>query len=150
MLRDEDFRLVCSHGVILSESCLKTLCLVAGNKPFSSSQKSVRWGFEGKFLSPEFLPNMAQTYQARIYVTLRPSVLDPAGAAVQAGIKQMGFAGIGDVRIGKYVEMSVVAIDEAIATAELDKICGQLLANPVIENYRIELLTAAPVAAVGV
>jgi phosphoribosylformylglycinamidine synthase subunit PurS len=89
---------------------------------------------------------MAQTYQARIYVTLRPSVLDPAGAAVQAGIKQMGFAGISDVRIGKYVEMSVLAIDEATATAELDKICGQLLANPVIENYRVELLAAATTA----
>jgi phosphoribosylformylglycinamidine synthase subunit PurS len=142
MLGDEDFRLVCSHGVILSESCLKTLCFEAGNKPFSSHQRQI-------FII-RILPNMAQTYQARIYVTLRPSVLDPAGAAVQAGIKQMGFAGISDVRIGKYVEMSVVAIDEATATAELDKICGQLLANPVIENYRIELLTAAPVAAVGV
>jgi phosphoribosylformylglycinamidine synthase subunit PurS len=86
---------------------------------------------------------MAQTYQARIYVTLRPSVLDPAGAAVQAGIKQMGFTGVTDVRIGKYIEISVVAIDEAAATAELDKICGQLLANPVIENYRIELLAAS-------
>jgi phosphoribosylformylglycinamidine synthase subunit PurS len=94
---------------------------------------------------------MAQTYQALIYVTLRPSVLDPAGAAVQAGIKQMGFAGISDVRIGKYVEMSVVAIDEATATSELDKICGQLLANPVIENYRIELLKSTPSSAkVGV
>jgi phosphoribosylformylglycinamidine synthase subunit PurS len=85
---------------------------------------------------------MAQTYQAQIYVTLRPSVLDPAGAAVQAGIKQMGFVGISDVRIGKYVEMSVVASDEATAKTELDKICGQLLANPVIENYRIELAAA--------
>jgi phosphoribosylformylglycinamidine synthase subunit PurS len=150
MLRDEYFRLVCSHGVILSESCVKTLCLVAGNKPFSSHQRSAKWRADRRILFLEFLSNMAQTYQARIYVTLRPSVLDPAGAAVQAGIKQMGFAGVSDVRIGKYVEMSVVAIDEAIATAELDKICGQLLANPVIENYRIELLTTASVAAVGV
>ncbi len=93
---------------------------------------------------------MAQTYHARIYVTLRPSVLDPAGAAVQAGITQMGFAGISDVRIGKYVEMSVVAIDEATATSEIDKICDQLLANPVIENYRIELLKSTPSAKVGV
>jgi phosphoribosylformylglycinamidine synthase subunit PurS len=93
---------------------------------------------------------MAQTYQARIYVTLRPSVLDPAGAAVQAGIKQMGFVGITNVRIGKYVEMSVVAIDEAAATTELHKICGQLLANPVIENYRVELLVAESSTAIGV
>jgi phosphoribosylformylglycinamidine synthase subunit PurS len=89
---------------------------------------------------------MAQTYQARIYVTLRPSVLDPAGAAVQAGIGQMGLAQVQDVRIGKYVEMSVAAIDEATASAEIDKICAQLLANPVIENYRFELLPSAQTA----
>ncbi len=93
---------------------------------------------------------MTQTYQARIYVTLRPSVLDPAGAAVQAGIRQMGFAGVSDVRIGKYVEMSVVAIDQAAAAAELDEICGQLLANPVIENYRVDLLALASSTKVGV
>jgi phosphoribosylformylglycinamidine synthase subunit PurS len=95
----------------------------------------------------EFLENMAQTYQARIYVTLRPSVLDPAGAAVQAGIGQMGLAAVQDVRIGKYVEMSVVAIDEATASTELDKICSQLLANPVIENYRFELVPSQTVGA---
>jgi phosphoribosylformylglycinamidine synthase subunit PurS len=89
---------------------------------------------------------MAQVYQARIYVTLRSSVLDPAGAAVQAGIQQMGFTGVTDVRIGKYVEMSVVASDELTANAELDKICGQLLANPVIENYRVELLATSSTA----
>jgi phosphoribosylformylglycinamidine synthase subunit PurS len=93
-----------------------------------------RWNFD---------KNMANTYQARIYVTLRPSVLDPAGAAVQAGIGQMGFANVKNVRIGKYVEVSLEATDEAAAHSELDTICAQLLANPVIENYRFEVVPAA-------
>jgi len=82
---------------------------------------------------------MPQTYQARIYVTLRPSVLDPAGTAVQAGLKQMGYDNVEQVRIGKYVELTLTASSEASAHNQLNQICDQLLANPVIENYRFEL-----------
>ena len=82
---------------------------------------------------------MPQTYQARIYVTLRPSVLDPAGTAVQAGLKQMGYDNVEQVRIGKYVELTLTASSEASAHDQLNQICDQLLANPVIENYRFEL-----------
>ena len=82
---------------------------------------------------------MPQTYQARIYVTLRPSVLDPAGTAVQAGLKQMGYENVEQVRIGKYVELTLTASSEASAHDQLNQICDQLLANPVIENYRFEL-----------
>lgn len=88
---------------------------------------------------------MPQTYQARIYVTLRPSVLDPAGTAVQAGLKQMGYDNVEQVRIGKYVELTLTASSEASAHDQLNQICDQLLANPVIENYRFELTTTAPV-----
>lgn len=80
-----------------------------------------------------------QTYQAQIYVTLRPSVLDPAGTAVQSGLKHMGHDNVAQVRIGKYVELTLTAANEAAAHAQLDRICDQLLANPVIENYRFEL-----------
>lgn len=83
--------------------------------------------------------SVSQTYQARIYVTLRPSVLDPAGTAVQSGLKHMGYENVDQVRIGKYVEVTLTADDEAIARTQLDHMCDQLLANPVIENYRIEL-----------
>ncbi len=82
---------------------------------------------------------VAQTYQAQIYVTLRPSVLDPAGTAVQSGLKHMGYENVADVRIGKYVELSLTAESEAAAKDQLDKVCDQLLANPVIENYRFDL-----------
>jgi phosphoribosylformylglycinamidine synthase subunit PurS len=86
---------------------------------------------------------MTQSYQARIYVTLRPSVLDPAGAAVRSGIEHLGFQNVGSVRIGKYIEVSLDSPNEDAAQAELNQICDQLLANPVIENYRFELLPAA-------
>jgi phosphoribosylformylglycinamidine synthase len=82
---------------------------------------------------------VTQKYQAQIYVTLRPSVLDPAGTAVQAGLKHMGYAQVEQVRIGKYIEVILTAESKAAAEEQLDRICDQLLANPVIENYRIEL-----------
>ena len=82
---------------------------------------------------------MANNYHARIYITLRSSVLDPAGTAVQSGIAQMGYPDVEGVRIGKYVEMNLKAEDEAEAKTRLDRICDRLLANPVIENYRFEI-----------
>jgi len=87
-------------------------------------------------------PTALQTYQAQIYVTLRPSVLDPAGTAVQTGLSQMGYDGVEQVRIGKYIELRLSAADRATAEAQLHVICDQLLANPVIENYRFELQPA--------
>ncbi len=82
---------------------------------------------------------MIHKYQARIYVTLRGSVLDPAGTAVESGLHQLGYGGIEKVRIGKYIELQLTAENEAEAKADLDKMCDQLLTNPVIENYRFEL-----------
>jgi len=83
---------------------------------------------------------MAMThYFARIYVTLRPAVLDPAGVAVESGLHQLGFTDVRQVRIGKYIELSLCAPSETDARDQLDKMCDRLLANPVIENYRFEL-----------
>ena len=86
---------------------------------------------------------MIHKYQARIYVTLRPSVLDPAGVAVESGIKQLGYQDVEQVRIGKYIELMLCAANEDKARDQLDRICDQLLANPVIENYRFELVEVA-------
>ncbi|WP_013325113.1 phosphoribosylformylglycinamidine synthase subunit PurS [Gloeothece verrucosa] len=89
---------------------------------------------------------MSQQYQCRIYVTLRPSVLDPAGVAVESGLKQLGLRGVEQVRIGKYIELTVTASDETQAKQQLDQMCDQLLANPVIENYRFELTPVKPLS----
>jgi phosphoribosylformylglycinamidine synthase subunit PurS len=82
-------------------------------------------------------------YHVRIYVTLRPSVLDPAGTAVQSGLRQLGYENVEQVRIGKYIELTLTATDATTAQAQLDRMCDQLLANPVIENYRFELVEPA-------
>ncbi len=83
---------------------------------------------------------MQRKYLAKIFVTLRPSVLDPAGVAVKSGLKQLGYNNVEQVRIGKYIELTIISTDEASARQDLDRICDQMLANPVIENYRFDLI----------
>jgi phosphoribosylformylglycinamidine synthase subunit PurS len=88
---------------------------------------------------------MATKYHARIYVTLRASVLDPAGTAVESGLQQMGYTEVESVRIGKYIEMQLTAKNEEEAKQQLDEMCDRLLANTVIENYCFELTALATV-----
>ncbi|AUT01389.1 MULTISPECIES: phosphoribosylformylglycinamidine synthase subunit PurS [Nostocales] len=83
---------------------------------------------------------MQTKYLAKIFVTLRPSVLDPAGVAVQSGLQQMGYDHVENVRIGKYIELTITSTEESKARQDMDRICDQMLANPVIENYRFELI----------
>jgi phosphoribosylformylglycinamidine synthase PurS subunit len=71
----------------------------------------------------------------RIVVTLKPGVLDPQGKAIHKALKGLGFGGVNDVRAGKLIELDV-ADDTDDAT--IDAMCRQLLANTVIENYRVE------------
>ncbi|BDI14560.1 phosphoribosylformylglycinamidine synthase subunit PurS [Nostoc cf. commune SO-36] len=83
---------------------------------------------------------MQTKYLAKIFVTLRPSVLDPAGVAVQSGLEQLGYDNVDHVRIGKYIELTITTTDQKKARQDLDNICDQMLSNPVIENYRFELI----------
>ncbi|MEH2407433.1 phosphoribosylformylglycinamidine synthase subunit PurS [Nostoc sp.] len=83
---------------------------------------------------------MQTKYLAKIFVTLRPSVLDPAGVAVQSGLQQLGYDNVDQVRIGKYIELTITSTDEKKARQDLDTICNQMLSNPVIENYRFDLI----------
>ena len=73
--------------------------------------------------------------KVRIHVSLKPGVLDPQGRAVHHALEGLGFSGIADVRVGRLIELEVA---DGTADAELDAMCRQLLANLVIENYRIE------------
>ena len=79
-------------------------------------------------------------YRAKIWVTLRPSVLDPAGVAVQSGLKYLGYDNVEQLRIGKYIELLITAKDDKMADQQLNDICDRMLANPVIENYRFEMI----------
>ncbi len=78
-------------------------------------------------------------YRATIHVTLRPSVLDPAGVAVRSGLEQLGYSSVTNVRIGKYIELELDAPDAATAHEQVDRLCDQMLANPVIEIYHFQL-----------
>lgn len=75
-----------------------------------------------------------------VHVSLKPGVLDPQGRAVHHALEGLGFEGVADVRVGRLIEMEVAdnTSDEA-----LDEMCRKLLANMVIENYRIEKLETA-------
>jgi phosphoribosylformylglycinamidine synthase PurS subunit len=75
--------------------------------------------------------------QVKVYVTLKPSLLDAQGKVVQGALLQLGYEGVEQVRIGKYVEMTVEDGDGL--DARVREMCDRLLANPVIEDYRYEV-----------
>lgn len=73
--------------------------------------------------------------KVRVAVSLKPGVLDPQGRAIHHAIEGLGFNGVKDVRAGRLIELEV---DDSVTDADLDTMCRQLLANMVIENYRVE------------
>jgi phosphoribosylformylglycinamidine synthase subunit PurS len=77
--------------------------------------------------------------KARIHVSLKAGVLDPQGKAIGNALASLGFAGIGEVRQGKLIEIDLGETDPQAARAQVEAMCRQLLANPVIENYAIEM-----------
>ena len=77
--------------------------------------------------------------KARVHITLKSGVLDPQGKAIGNALKGLGFAGVGEVRQGKLIELDIAGSDAAAAYAQVEDMCRQLLANPVIENYAIEI-----------
>lgn len=79
--------------------------------------------------------------KAKVYVTLKPSVLDPQGKAIHHSVELLGYKQIADVRQGKYFEIALDdSASEAEATAAVDKIARDVLTNPVIEDYRVEIV----------
>jgi phosphoribosylformylglycinamidine synthase len=78
--------------------------------------------------------------QARIKITLKHGVLDPQGKAIENALSSLGFTGVTEVRQGKYIEVDLAELDEAAARLQVEKICKDLLANTVIENYAYELV----------
>lgn len=79
--------------------------------------------------------------KARIKITLKNGVLDPQGKAIEGALASLGFDGVGDVRQGKYIEVDLTETDEARAKASVERMCKELLANTVIENYAYEIVT---------
>jgi phosphoribosylformylglycinamidine synthase PurS subunit len=77
--------------------------------------------------------------KARIRITLKNGVLDPQGKAIQNALAGLGFSGVEEVRQGKYIEVDLASTDETAARAEVERMCRDLLANLVIEDYAFEL-----------
>jgi phosphoribosylformylglycinamidine synthase len=73
--------------------------------------------------------------KARVVVTLKKTIMDAQGQTVEKALHNLGYAGVSHLRLGKLIEMEV----DAAAAAQLDEMCQQLLANPIIEDYRLEI-----------
>ncbi|MBL8136484.1 MAG: phosphoribosylformylglycinamidine synthase subunit PurS [Acidobacteria bacterium] len=78
--------------------------------------------------------------RARVYVTLKPSVFDPQGRVVAEALHTLGYGDVRDVRQGKFFEVELEGDDRASAEARVAEMAATLLANPVIESYRVEVL----------
>ena len=78
--------------------------------------------------------------KARVTVTLKSGVLDPQGKAIASALGGMGFAGVKDVRQGKFIELQIAETDRGKAEAQVTSMCERLLANTIIENYAVELV----------
>jgi phosphoribosylformylglycinamidine synthase subunit PurS len=77
--------------------------------------------------------------KARVFVTLKPSVFDPQGKTIADALHSLGYKGVGDVRQGKYFELELAAGSAEQARALASEVADKVLANPVIESYRIEI-----------
>jgi phosphoribosylformylglycinamidine synthase PurS subunit len=80
-----------------------------------------------------------QTIKARVFVTLKPSVFDPQGQTIADALHSMGYTNVGDVRQGKYFELELASKSPDQARTLAAEVADKLLANPVIESYRIEV-----------
>jgi phosphoribosylformylglycinamidine synthase len=78
-------------------------------------------------------------FLAKVYVTLKPTVNDPQGLTIKGGLHSLGFTSVESVRAGKYMEIRLDEDSRQEAERLLNEMCRQLLANPIIENYRFEL-----------
>ena len=79
------------------------------------------------------------TFTAHVNVMLKPGIADPQGQTIEKALPVLGYGGVGDVRVGKRIELRLDASDESDARDKLDAMCKQLLSNPVIESYEVSL-----------
>ena len=82
--------------------------------------------------------------RAELFVSLKPVVNDPAGLTIRAGLRSLGFSSVQEVRAGKYLVLTLDETDEAAARREVERMARQLLANEVIEDFRIEITSEVP------
>ena len=77
--------------------------------------------------------------KARVYITLKPGLLDAQGKTIKSALESLGFAGVQDVRMGKYIEIELARTTAAKAKQDAERMCQKLLANPIVETYQVEV-----------
>ena len=77
--------------------------------------------------------------KAKIIITPKKAVVDPQGKTVQSALAHMGYAGIGAVHVGKYLEIELTGADRELARQQLDEACHKFLSNPIIEDYKLQI-----------
>jgi phosphoribosylformylglycinamidine synthase len=92
------------------------------------------------------MSDTTRVFRFAVNVTPKPGILDPQGRAVERSLPHLGIAGVSRVRVGRRVELEVQASDEAEARAVVGRLASELLSNPLIEAYEVEMLAAAPPA----
>ena len=80
------------------------------------------------------------SYEAKIFVSLKSSVSDPQGLAIEGSLNQLGFSSVANVRAGKFITLTINQTNRTIAEHEVSSMCDKLLSNPVIEDYAFELV----------
>jgi len=78
-------------------------------------------------------------FRASVYVTPKAGILDPQGATIERALPALGFEGVQNIRVGRYVTLDVQGTDPEVVRRDVDDMCRRLLANPIIEDYRFEL-----------
>jgi phosphoribosylformylglycinamidine synthase PurS subunit len=78
--------------------------------------------------------------KAKIIITPKKAVVDPQGKTVQSALAHMGYAGVGAVHVGKYLEIELTGADKELARQQLEQACHKFLSNPIIEDYRLEIV----------
>ena len=109
-------------------SCSNLLCGCSSPLP-----RRARQGIRARILFPTSRESLPM--KARVFVTLKNGVLDPQGKAIHHALEGLGFSGINDVRAGKMIELDLA---ESTSDASIEEMCRKLLANTVIENFRVE------------
>jgi phosphoribosylformylglycinamidine synthase PurS subunit len=95
------------------------------------------------------MSELARAYRFAVNVTPKPGILDPQGKAVERSLPHLGIVGVTGVRVGRRVEMSVAATDEAAARTIVDRLAGDLLSNPLMEQFEVVALGEAEAPAVA-
>ena len=95
------------------------------------------------------MSDSTRAYRFAVNVTPKPGILDPQGKAVERSLPHLGITGVSGVRVGRRVEMTVGAADEAAARAVVDRLAGDLLSNPLMEQFEVEPLGESEASGAG-